>query len=137
MAQLEAQVRELTAKVRTLEARISSLETINQFPSTEKLRQGMIQANKDAMINDLNNFAANAYQYRIRPTTMGGGGGVYSHYTIPIRLSRNDNALYSLGTVSNDTVVFVATSGLNLGTITCVLDITGRLHGFEYTGEFK
>ena len=41
-----------------------------------------IQANKDAIINDLNNLAANAYQYRIRPTTMGGGGGGSGSQTV-------------------------------------------------------
>lgn len=61
IAQMEVEVKELSSKVRILEARIASLEVINAFPSTEKLRQGMIQANRDAMINDLNNLAANAY----------------------------------------------------------------------------
>ncbi|MCX5729611.1 MAG: hypothetical protein NTZ28_12390, partial [Nitrospirae bacterium] len=30
-----------------------------------------VQSNRDAIINDLNNLAAQAYQYRIRPTSMG------------------------------------------------------------------
>ena len=34
-----------------------------------------VQSNKDAIINDLNNLAANAFQFRIRPITMGGGSG--------------------------------------------------------------
>ncbi len=40
-----------------------------------------VQANKDAIVNDLNNLAANAYQYRIRPTSMGGGGNNYTGFT--------------------------------------------------------
>ena len=51
-----------------------------------------IQANKDAMINDINNIAANAYQYRIRTSSMGGGNNSYVGYTIPTRLSSNSNA---------------------------------------------
>ncbi|GEM_PF-4141408 len=137
IAQMEVEVKELSSKVRILEARIASLEVINAFPSTEKLRQGMIQANRDAMINDLNNLAANAYQYKIRPTTMGGGGGSYSNFTIPSRIAINDNGSYILRAVAPDSVVFMATSQINLGTVTCILDNTGRLHGFEYTGEFK
>lgn len=32
------------------------------------------QSNVDNMVNDLNNLASNAYQYYIRPQSMGGGG---------------------------------------------------------------
>ena len=41
------------------------------------------QANKDGVTSSLVNLAANAYQYRIRPTTMGGGSNSYSGYTVP------------------------------------------------------
>ncbi len=34
-----------------------------------------VQSNRDAIINDMNNLAAQAYQYRIRPTSMAGGAG--------------------------------------------------------------
>lgn len=137
IVQLEARVRELASEVNTLKARVSSLEALNAFPSTERLRQGMIQANRDAMISDLNNLAANAYQYRIRPTTMGGGGNSYDNYKIPSRIASNDNGSYALSGVYPDSVAFLATSKLKLGTISCILDITGRLHSFEYSGEFK
>jgi flagellar basal body-associated protein FliL len=53
-----------------------------------------IQANKDAMINDINNIAANAYQYRIRTTSMGGGNNSYVGYAVPLKLSANANATY-------------------------------------------
>ena len=33
---------------------------------------------KDAVMTDLNNLSADAYQYKIRPTTMGGGNGAYT-----------------------------------------------------------
>jgi len=35
------------------------------------------QGNIDAIISDLNNLGSVAYQYRIRPITMGGGGGSF------------------------------------------------------------
>src|SRR5439155_373411 len=54
-----------------------------------------VQSNKDAIVNDLNNLAANAYQFRIRPTTMGGGGGSYGTYKVPLALQVNDNGSYS------------------------------------------
>ena len=94
---------------------------------------GTIQANKDAIINDLNNLAANAYQYRIRPLTMGGGGGQYTGYTIPTKLANNENATYTLGTVSATNVNFTGTSKQGYGTVTSVLDSTGKLGTFAGT----
>lgn len=55
-----------------------------------------IQAAKDAMINDMNNIAAYAYQYKIRPTSMGGGGGVYTGLKLPKGMAANDNGAYTI-----------------------------------------
>jgi hypothetical protein len=57
-----------------------------------------VQSNKDAIINDINNIAANAYQFYIRPISMAGGGSSYTGgtgYHIPARMSSNDNATYT------------------------------------------
>jgi hypothetical protein len=77
-----------------------------------------IQSNKDGMINDINNIAANAYQFYIRPASMGGGAGAYTNYKIPVKMSSNENGTYSAsgnqitGTSANGTVVgVVATDG--------------------------
>lgn len=98
-----------------------------------------IQSNKDAIINDMNNLAANAYQFRIRPTTMGGGGGTYtggSGYVIPLKLQSNDNGSY-VRTNAAQAVTLVGTSGQGYGTVTAVCDSTGRLGSFTYTGQFQ
>ncbi len=42
-------------------------------------------ANRDAMINDINNIAANAKQYRSKLRSMGGGGNSYVGYVLPSR----------------------------------------------------
>jgi hypothetical protein len=94
---------------------------------------GTIQANKDAIINDLNNLAANGYQYRIRPTTMGGGGGAYTGYTIPTKLASNENASYAVGSVSAASMTFTGTSAQGYGTVIAVLDSTGKLGTFSGT----
>ncbi len=94
---------------------------------------GTIQANKDAIINDLNNLAANAYQYRIRPTTMGGGGGGYTGYAIPTKLASNENAAYTVGSISATSMTFTGTSGQGYGTVIAVLDSTGKLGTFSGT----
>jgi hypothetical protein len=98
-----------------------------------------IQANKDGIINDLNNLAANAYQYRIRPTTMGGGGGSYLNYIIPMKLQSNANAiLYTTTSIAAASITFKGQSSSNASnSVTAVLDSTGALTSFTYAGEFQ
>ena len=104
-----------------------------------------VQSNKDAMINDLNNIAAQAYQFRIRPGSMGGGQGSYDGSTLtpagdpfrlPAKMATNENATY-VPTPTADEVVILATSIANP---TCHITVTvtseGKLVGWVYDGDF-
>ena len=93
-----------------------------------------VASNKDAIINDLGNLAATAYQYKIRPTSMGGGGGTYGGFTIPSKMLTNDNATYALVGAPGATVVYIATS--SNGTVTATVDVDGKLGTWVYTGSF-
>jgi hypothetical protein len=94
-----------------------------------------VQSNKDALINDINNLAANAYQFRIRPSTMGGGSGSYAGYSIPGRMQSNENGSYTATAVAAQ-ITFIGTSGQGYGTVTAICDSTGKLGTFSYTGQF-
>jgi hypothetical protein len=94
-----------------------------------------VQSNKDALILDLNNLAANAYQYRIRPSMMDGGAGSYAMYIVPMKLRSNPNGSYSATTTSSQ-VNFVGASAQGYGTVSAICDSTGKLSGFTYTGQF-
>jgi len=96
-----------------------------------------VGANRDAIIADMTNLAANAYQYRIRPTTMGGGGGSYSGYTIPPSLQSNENGTYALnGTPGATTVSFTGTSAqYTTDSVTGTYGSDGKLTGtFTFSG---
>ena len=94
-----------------------------------------VQANKDAIINDLNNIAANAYQYRIRTSSMGGGNNSYAGYTIPGKLSSNSNATYTVSSAGSATgVSFLGTSSSTNGTVTAALDVNGNV-GLTFAGS--
>ena len=86
------------------------------------------QANKDGVTSSLVNIAANAYQFKIRPTTMGGGGGSYVNYVIPSKMSKDDNGTsYVTGTVASNSCQIVGTSVINtLWSATCTTDDTGK-----------
>ena len=96
-----------------------------------------IQSNRDAIINDLNNLAAQAYQYRIRPTSMGGGQGDYSLFSIPTKMRTNENATYTCAPSAGN-IAFTATSAQNgSNTVQVSIDSNGRLSGWSYTGDFQ
>jgi len=86
------------------------------------------QANKDGVTSSLVNIAANAYQYKIRPTTMGGGGGQYTGYSIPTKMASDDNGVYTIQTAGTaTTIVFRGTSSLNASyTADCTVDSLGK-----------
>lgn len=103
-----------------------------------------IQANKDAITNDLNNIAAEAYQHRIRPPSMGGGNMVFSNknggaaFTLPKKMQSNENATYSISTVNDDQVTIVATSSPNpSNTVTVTVYSDGKLSNWSYTNDFN
>ncbi len=89
-----------------------------------------IGANKDAIIADMTNMAANAYQFRIRPNAMGGGGGsTYAGYAIPSSLASNENASYTISTAGSTTgISFKGVSKQDsLNTITGAYGTDGKL----------
>src|SRR3972149_5576197 len=90
-----------------------------------------VGANRDAIIADMTNLAANAYQFRIRPTTMGGGGGSYAGYTIAPSLASNENGAYTLsGTPGATTVAFTGTSSqYTTDSVTGTYGADGKLSG--------
>jgi type II secretory pathway pseudopilin PulG len=73
-------------------------------------QSGSIGANSDALINDMMNIAAHADQYRIRPESMGGGGGSFDGYLLPTRLEETGNGTFTaVGAVGVLTVVGTST----------------------------
>jgi len=96
-----------------------------------------VQSNRDAIINDLNNLAAQAYQFRIRPTSMGGGQGDYTTFTIPIKMRTNENGTY-VASPSSNSIDITATSAQNASNyITVTIDTDGRLTNWSYYGDFQ
>jgi len=100
-----------------------------------------IQSNKDAIINDINNLAASAYQYRIRPASMGGGAGSFTGWTIPVKMSSNENGGYATTALSADAVAIQGTSSnAPANKITGHVGSDGRVTmvpADDFTGEFK
>lgn len=92
---------------------------------------------RDFMVNDMNNLAAFAYQYRIRPKTMGGGEGSYIGLVLPAKAALNVNGKYTAVVVSPDTVEFTGVTLDGKSGITVRIGEKGMLHGWIWKGDFK
>ncbi len=79
---------------------------------------------------DLVNLGADCYQYKIRPTMMGGGNGSYSGYRISLRSPwgiENPNATYELIEQTSTSLILKATSKqVDGATIQISFDGNGR-----------
>jgi hypothetical protein len=95
-----------------------------------------VGSNKDAIINDLSNLAQYGYRYKLRPEPLGGGGRSYVGFNIPEKLRNNENASYETTTISDSSIVFLATSNFGYGTISVVLTSQGDLTNFTYSGDW-
>jgi hypothetical protein len=107
-------------------------------PSQEELAtqymSRSLRENRGAIINDLNNLAAQAYQFKIRPMSTGGGQGLYSGFTVPLRMQTTENATYSAQVLDEARVQFIAISAKGFGTISTILDWQGKLGSWDYSG---
>lgn len=102
-----------------------------------------LQATKEALVTDMNVIADDAYQYRIRTTSMGGGNQSYKvsdsqKYTIPSKLTSNENGSYTITEITANRIAIKATSASNPNNyITAVIDSVGNLTEWSYGGEFQ
>ncbi len=95
-----------------------------------------VESNRMSLVDDLQNIGVDAYSFKTRPTTMGGGSGQYSGYRVPPKLQSMDDGTFA-STPASQQVMLVGTSALGYGSITVVLDSIGQLGNYTYTGDFQ
>ncbi|HTP80397.1 MAG TPA: hypothetical protein VMM57_08335, partial [Bacteroidota bacterium] len=72
------------------------------------------------------------------PSSMGGGQGSYVGYSIPSKMSTNENGTYAASGQSATGVTITATSAANTtNTIVTVVDSDGHLGSWTYAGDFQ
>lgn len=105
-------------------------------------RSTPVLANKDAIINDLNNIAAHTYQYKIRPASMGGGAGCYDGYRLPDKMAWNGNARYRVLSITCSRIVIEGVSVVHIDPSTASgvraeIDQEGRIMQWTFFGRFE
>jgi hypothetical protein len=97
-----------------------------------------IQANRDAMINDLNNIAAYAYQYKMTTGSAEGGGNSFIGFRLPDNMASNENADYEAQVVSSTIIKLTAVSAQNEeDKITVYVSEDGGLYEWNFSGNFQ
>jgi Tfp pilus assembly protein PilE len=76
-----------------------------------------VQANRDAVITDINNLAAAALQHYKKPTTLGGGGQFFDGFTLATAQQSNSNGAYRVGTAAPTTKVTAAPAAVTGNTV--------------------
>lgn len=122
----------------------NALVSLNEDPRWEDiLNKTRVAKNKfapvDSVIDRMNRLSAEAYLYRIRPKSMGGGGKSYTGFEIPANLRSFSYGSFEARVIHSDTIFFIATSAVVKGTIETKMDRTGRLGigGWRYTDGLK
>ena len=65
------------------------------FAGFELYNSYELSSNKTAILNTIHVLAEDAYKFRQRPVSIGGGGGDYSNYRIPYRLVRTQDGIFT------------------------------------------
>jgi len=91
---------------------------------------------KDDFITAMNNIGTSAAGYRGKPLSLGGGGGVFSGFTVPGGLS-NIDAGPIFAVVEPDRILLIGRSSRGYGTVSAVVDDSGRIGEIRCEGEFR
>jgi hypothetical protein len=66
---------------------------------------GSLTANRDTIINDINNIAVDAQKHYNKPLILGGGGGSFKGYKLPLNNSENGNGVF---------IIYTSESNINI-----------------------
>jgi len=115
--------------------------------STIQSQSKEVSANRDAVVADILRLGADAYQFKIRPASMGGGNGAYDGSTggaaygffrVDGPSSNNANATYAITARTATSIQFTGTSKTVTASIVAItFDANGMATTPVYTGQFK
>ena len=98
-----------------------------------------VKANRDAMINDMNEIAVSAFKYRSKPKVLAGGGGSYAGFVLSDKYKSNANAMYSCQINDSEITIIAVSVFDSTDTITGMIGTDGKLikSDFVFTGDFQ
>lgn len=99
---------------------------------------GDIDANRNAIVGDINQVAHLAIRYYTKPSALGGGGHSYVGFLLPNRFQSNLNGVYQAAVLGPTILQVTAVSKLDSSnTITAQIDTYGKASNWTFTGDFE
>ena len=95
-----------------------------------------LDANKGSIINTLTTLAEDAHAFRTRPVSMGGGGGSYARYSVPFKLIRTEDGIFTTERAGSHLLITGISRPLN-GRIVADVDEQGNVSKLEFEGVFR
>lgn len=99
---------------------------------------GEIEANKSAIVGDINQIAHLAVRFYAKPSALGGGGHCYAGFAVPNKFRHNQNGAYR-AVVLTPTILQV--TGLSAkdtnSTVTAQIDTYGKASNWTFAGDFQ
>ena len=88
-----------------------------------------LTANQDAIIYDIINIASDAYQYRLKPSMLGGGNGTFKDFKLANGFGNNANAKYEVRVLQNGQVIEVIgkSNSYNGATVAAYYDLNLKI----------
>jgi hypothetical protein len=96
-----------------------------------------IQANKDGMINDINEIAWRFYEYRVLPKDFNGGAGSFIGCTLPVEYTSTQNGIYEFDVQDLQVTIKGISKKFSNSSISVKLSQDCKLTGWIYSGEFE
>ncbi len=90
---------------------------------------------KDDFLLTMQNIGTSASTFRMKPKSMGGGGGEYIGYTIPPNLT-NIDAGKIFAVIAPTKILLVGHSKRGYGTVTAVVNDSGLVGTISFDGDF-
>ena len=99
---------------------------------------GQIDANRKAVVTDINQIGHLALRYYSRPAALGGGGHSYTGFVIPNKFQKNLNGSYTAVPLSPSLLRVTGLSALDsANTVIADIDTYGKASNWTFTGEFE
>ncbi len=95
-----------------------------------------LTANKGAIINTLHTLAEDAHQFYAKPVALGGGGGSFARYNVPLMLIRTADGIYTTDRVGTHLIITGISRPLN-GRINAEVDEQGNVTHYSFEGVFR
>ena len=106
--------------------------------ATGFFRSDELDANKNALVHDINQVAQLGLRYFARPLALGGGGHSYVGFQLPARFQSNSNGKYTATAPSPTMLEVTGISALDSScSVTAQIDTYGKASNWTFTGDFQ